>query len=323
MQTYELLDRFELLYPTKSKLADLRRSYIDKDVSSIFRLTNADDELRKSIIEKNLHSIFRIVDSCDTEELRKAVLEDNLHSIFRLVDDEDLRKLVMEDNTWKLWPILSRYTKTQFVSAFKSFFVNDTEIWEDCFSRGQLQSKIWLIKELKNVNLDLGTVYLCAGWYATLATMIFESGMKVDKIRSFDIDPRCVDIAETFNKPWFVDQWKFKSITQDIMDIDYREHTWQFWSNANNRMSYPITDVPDTIINTSCEHIGMFDEWFAKIPKGKLVVLQSNDFDTVEEHVNCVKDSMHFEKIAPLSEVLFAGELPLEKYTRYMRIGIK
>jgi hypothetical protein len=27
--------------------------------------------------------------------------------------------------------------------------------------------------------------------------------------------------------------------------------------------------------------------------------------------------------MAPLSKVYFAGELPLEKYTRYMRIGIK
>ena len=52
MQTFELLDRFELLYPTKSKLSDLRRSYIDKDVSSIFRLTRAEEELRKSVMEK-------------------------------------------------------------------------------------------------------------------------------------------------------------------------------------------------------------------------------------------------------------------------------
>ena len=38
MQTFELLDRYELLYPTNSKLSDLRRAYIDKDLSSIFRL---------------------------------------------------------------------------------------------------------------------------------------------------------------------------------------------------------------------------------------------------------------------------------------------
>ena len=58
MQTFELLDRFELLYPTNSKLADLRRAYIDKDLSSIFRLLNADEELRKAIVEKKLTQYF-------------------------------------------------------------------------------------------------------------------------------------------------------------------------------------------------------------------------------------------------------------------------
>jgi hypothetical protein len=323
MQTFELLDRFELLYPTNSKLADLRRAYIDNDLSSIFRLVDADEELRKAITEQNLHSIFRIVDDYDTEDLRKAVVEQNLHSIFRLVDDSDLRKLILEDNNWKLWPILDRYVNTQFTAAFKSFFVNNTEIWNDCFSRGQLQSKLWLVHELKKCNVDLGTVFLCAGWYATLATMLFESNIKLDNVRSFDIDPSCVDIAEVFNKPWFVDQWRFKSITQDIMDIDYNEHTWQYWSNANNRMSYPITDSPNTIINTSCEHIENFSEWYDLIPNDKLVVLQSNNYYEIEEHVNCVKDIKEFGNMAPMTGPLYAGELELPKYKRFMLIGYK
>ena len=82
-------------------------------------------------------------------------------------------------------------------------------------------------------------------------------------------------------------------------------------------------DAPSTIINTSCEHIPNFDEWYAKIPAGKLICLQSNDYVALEEHVNCVKDSLHFAEMAPLSKVLFTGELPLDKYTRYMRIGIR
>jgi hypothetical protein len=304
LQTFELLDRFELLYPMNSKLSDLRRAYIDQDLSSIFRLL-------PSTVTGEL------------EDLRKAVIEDNLHSIFRLVDDEDLRKLILEDNTWKLWPILDRYVDTQFVAAFKNFFVNETEIWDDCFSRGQLQSKLWLVDELKKANAELGTVFLCAGWYATLATMLFESNIKVDKVRSFDIDPSCVDIAEVFNKPWFVDQWRFKSITQDIMDIDYNKHTWQYWSNANNRMSYPISDSPNTIINTSCEHIENFEEWYNRIPDGKLVILQSNNFFEIKEHVNCVESIEEFSVKAPMNNILYSGELDLSKYRRFMLIGYK
>jgi hypothetical protein len=280
ISTTELLDRFELMYPHVSDLADLRRAYIDKDLSSIFRLVNDNNK-------------------------------------------EDLRKLVMEDNTWKLWPILDRYVDTQFVAAFKNFFVNETEIWNDCFSRGQLQSKLWLVKELEDCKINLGTVFLCAGWYATLATMLFESNIKVDKVRSFDIDPSCVNIAEVFNKSWFVNQWQFKSITQDIMDIDYNTHTWHYWSNANNRMSYPVTDSPDTIINTSCEHIANFDEWYAKVPNGKLVVLQSNNYYEVDEHVNCVDSIEEFAVKAPMNNILYSGDLELDKYTRFMLIGYK
>ena len=349
----ELLDRYELLYPEVSAIADLRRAFIDRDLSSIFRLCDENEELRKAVVDENLHSMFRIASEWDvsghSDDLRRAVIENNLYSLFRLFSEQDenihlyrtaivnknlrsifkllgndnLRKLIIDENVYKLWPILSSYVDTQFTSAFKSFFINSTDIDNDCFSRGQLQSKLWLIDELKKCNVELGTVFLCAGWYATLATMLFESDIKVDKVRSFDIDPSCIDIAETFNKPWFMETWRFKSITQDIMDIDYDTHKWQSWSNANNRMSRPITDTPDTIINTSCEHISDFAEWYAKIPDGKLVVLQSNNFFKVAEHVNCVNDIEEFKSQAPMSQVLYSGKLALPKYKRFMRIGYK
>ena len=345
MQTFEMLDRFELLYPTNDKLSDLRRTYIDQDISSLFRLTNTDDELRKAIIEKNLHSIFRLAPNTvkgdiedlrkavldqnlhsifrlvDNEELRKAVVEDNLHSIFRLCNDEDLRKLVLEDNIWKLWPLLERYTDTQFVAAFKNFFANDIHIDKDCFSRGQLQSKLWLVDELKKQNVELGTVFLCAGWYATLATMLFESNIKIDKIRSFDIDKNCVDIAEVFNKPWVMKDWQFKASIQDIHNIDYNMHTYSV--KRSDGSSLNLTDSPDTIINTSCEHIHNFNEWYAKIPDGKLVVLQSNDYFDVEEHVNCVNNVYELKEMAPMTTLLYMGMRELPKYTRFMLIGYK
>ena len=219
--------------------------------------------------------------------------------------------------------MLERYPDTQFVAAFKNFFVNKTDIWDDCFSRGQLQSKSWLVRELKELDPKLGTVFLCAGWYATLATMLFENDFEIDCIRSFDIDPSCVEIAEVFNKPWFVDNWKFKAITDDIKNINYFGHQWQMWSNKNNRLSNPISDTPDTIINTSCEHIDNFAEWYDKIPYDKLVILQSNNYFEIEEHVNCSKDIDEFKAQAPCKEYLFTGTLDLGIYKRFMIIGKK
>lgn len=280
LEVYELIDRFELLYPDNSQLSDLRRAYVDQDLNSIFRIVNDDNK-------------------------------------------DDLRKLVLENNLWKLWPLLDRFVSTQFSAAFKSFFVNNIVYDKDCFSRGQLQSKLWLVEELKKLNVDLETVFLCAGWYGTLAVMLFESGIKIDKIRSFDIDSTTVDIAETFNKPWFTDQWRFKALVENIYNINYETHTWQYWSNANNRMSYPITDVPNTIINTSCEHLEDFIGWYNKIPYGKLIVIQANDYHEVEEHVNTYNTLEEFSATAPMTTTLYEGELKLPKYTRFMKIGFR
>ena len=308
LEIYEILDRFELLYPQNEDIADFRRSYIDQDLSSIFRF---------------LTKFGTIASDIKVDTVRSAVMEQNLYDIFRLIDSEDFRKVIMEDNYWSLWKLLDQLEPTHLVSAFKNFYVNETNFATDCFSRGQLESKLWLVNTLKKLDVELGTVFLCAGWYATLATMIFESGVKVDKIRSFDLDQSTVNIAEVFNKPWFVDGWKFKSIVSDIMEINYDEYTWQYWSNANNRMSKPIIDKPDTIINTSCEHIENFDEWYAKIPTGKLVILQTNNYVEVKEHVNCSIDLDAFKKQTPMTTELYSDELLLPKYKRFMRIGYK
>ena len=150
--------------------------------------------------------------------------------------------------------------------------------------------------------------------------MLSEAKIKFDKIRSFDIDDSVWKIVETFNQH-LKDGWLFKAQTKDIMDINYAVD--DYTTIKGNGDIEQCKDSPDTIINTSCEHIADFDKWFAKIPYGKLIILQSNNYYSVEEHVNCVKDGLDFEQMAPLSEVYFAGELPLEKYTRFMRIGRK
>lgn len=277
MNTKDLVNRFELLYPQSPVLSDLRRSCIDKDLSSIFRLLGT--------------------------------------------EHDDLRKLLLEENEWSLWKLLTKYTNSQFVNALKAFAVNDISIDEDCLSQGQILSKRWLIDELKKLDIDLGTVFICAGWYATLALMLFEEKIKLTKIRSFDMDESCYSIAETFNKPWVIDGWKFKASTKNILDIDYENDTYKV--TKSNGETQELCDSPDTIINTSCEHIEDFYTWYTKIPSGKLLILQTNNYFDVDEHVNCSKNLAEFKENTPMKQELYSGQLVLEKYTRYMRIGYK
>jgi len=203
--------------------------------------------------------------------------------------------------------------------------------------------------------LLLGNIFILGGWYGLLASMLIHKSarkpyqaddnlltgrgltlaerggvsrhwphrLKIYNIRSFDIDPECEKVADSINAHWVKQGWQFKAITEDMHNINYNGHTWSCWSTANNRMSHPVTEEPDTIINTSCEHIENFSEWYNKIPEGKLLILQNNDYSELPEHVNCAGTLEQFGEQTPMSKVLYEGELDLGKYTRYMRIGFK
>ena len=109
----------------------------------------------------------------------------------------------------------------------------------------------------------------------------------------------------------------------NIIFINYENHTWQCWSNVNNRMSEYIADTPDTIINTSCEHIENFDNWYSKVPNDRLMILQTNDYFEIDDHINCVKNINEFQKMCPLSKELYSGVLNLDQYNRFMLIGYR
>jgi|AntAceMinimDraft_11_1070367.scaffolds.fasta_scaffold92448_2 hypothetical protein len=213
------------------------------------------------------------------------------------------------------------YPENTFIPQLKrtlDMFPESEIPMQDALSLGQLSSKLWLIEKLPE---NLGTVFICAGWYGTLAALMFERARsKFDKIRSFDIDHTCAPIADTMNRPWVMDGWQFKASTLDILEMDYpTEHT----TYRANGTSLELCEMPDTIINTSCEHIADFVGWYNKIPVGKLVVLQANDYHEVEEHVNTYNTLEEFTASAPMTTILYEGELKLPKYTRFMKIGFR
>ena len=176
------MDRFELLYDNVDELKDLRRAVIDEDLSSVFRLIGTNtksrkvfNELRKAVLEKNIHAIFRVIQAIDDSENIDLIR----NSVINKGDDiEVLRKT------------LSLFIKSETLDTLvKTLRTFPESAIKDAFARGQLHSKKWLVSEVENIGMHLGTVFLCAGWYGTLATMLFESKkIHLDKIRSFDID---------------------------------------------------------------------------------------------------------------------------------------
>jgi len=169
----------------------------------------------------------------------------------------------------------------------------------DAFWSGQLKSKEWLIKNLRVHVKRFVTVDIHGGWVGTLASMLFQSDVPVTSIRSIDIDPSCESIATNMNK---IEEMvgKFRAVTADMCEIR---------SDA------------DVIINTSCEHItqDQYDLWLSGMPYNSLFVLQSNNYN-IPEHVRIANDLEEFKKQCNLN-ILWAGELELPLYKRFMIIG--
>jgi hypothetical protein len=131
--------------------------------------------------------------------------------------------------------------------------------------------------------------------------MIFQSDVPVLNIRSVDIDPSCEPIANIMNKPEEM-VGKFRAVTANMCNIR---------SDA------------DVVINTSCEHITQdeYDLWLSGIRYDSLIVLQSNNYE-IPEHVRTAKNLEMFKEQSQLN-VLYAGELDLPLYKRFMIIGKK
>ena len=207
-----------------------------------------------------------------------------------------------------------------------SYFPHNNETIIDSIIRfsstGQLESKSWLIKILKEKNiLNLETVFLCAGWYGLLPCLLLnDKDFSIKQIFNFEIDPLSVPISEDLNRKSVKNNWKFKATLKNILDLDYKQA--HFNTLKANGDSQSLIISPNTIINTACEHIQNFDRWWRLLPKKKLIILQSNNFFESEDHVNCSKNLKEFKKQAPL-ELIYEGEFNLEKYKRFMLIGYK
>ena len=203
---------------------------------------------------------------------------------------------------------------------FDSPFVADLRATVACFpepdlgnalNRHQIASKRWLVDTLHaSAGARYGTVTVLGGWFGVLGAMLLhDARFAIQRVVSVDIDPRVARIAESLNATP-MRAGRFVAETGDMLQREYPP---------------PASEAApdDLLINTSCEHIAAFDDWFARLPQGQLVVLQSNDYEGVAGHVNCVTDLEAFGVQAPLRQLLFAGTLPAKRYRRFMRIGRK
>ena len=171
----------------------------------------------------------------------------------------------------------------------------------DAFWSGQIKSKEWLIKNLEPFVTKPSRIEIHGGWVGVLASMIFQSKIPVRYISSVDVDPTCETIATMMNKIEEQDG-RFKAITSDMCTV-------------------PVSG--DIFINTSCEHItqDQYEIWLGRLSKESLIVLQSNNYN-IPEHVRIVQTLDKFREQCGI-DIIWAGELKLPLYNRFMIIGKK
>jgi len=173
----------------------------------------------------------------------------------------------------------------------------------ESFWKGQLNSKLWLINELKRYAPSIpNSVSIYGGWNGVLSSLLFNSDIKVSNIISIDVDQSCQATASTICKRQEIDG-RFRAITADMCDT--------------------VFDT-DIVINTSCEHITQeqYNQWLNKVDQKSIIVLQSNNYFDLDEHIRCSDSLESFCQTCDL-EIFWAGELQTQKYTRYMIIGRK
>ena len=161
----------------------------------------------------------------------------------------------------------------------------------------QIKNKLWLIEKLKPY-LDIYTtpkITIAAGWHGLLAHLLDDK----DNVMSFDIDDVCKQTK-------LFDNVNYK--TNDIIKQDPKDS--------------------DILICTSCEH--MTDDqlltWIKRRKENSLVILQSNDYFHIKDHINCKASLSQFssslikkaKKKKINIEITNSYELEFSNYTRFM-----
>ena len=174
----------------------------------------------------------------------------------------------------------------------------------ESFWKGQVNSKVWLAENLVGfVPVRPLNIVIYGGWNGVLASILFNSNINIQRITSVDIDHVCEDIANTVNRR-YLDQKKFSAITADMTTV--------------------TDESADVVINTSCEHITQaeYDKWLNNQSNDATIVLQSNNYFNLDEHIRCstdLEDFIRMSNINPYSR----KTLETLKYDRYMLIGKK
>lgn len=219
--------------------------------------------------------------------------------------------------TLNTWNDVEKYLDNGFLRIKPTYLerVAQGNYPRDAFSKGQLASKSWLLKELYSI-VPLqpnATVAILGCWIGSIVEPLHDA-LIIKRIYGIDIDPAAIELAEKFNQKFVQDEWKFKGVVADTTQI--------LSNNMEFQTSGELIQVkPDWIINTSCEHMDL--RWFETADSDQLIIMQTNDSEGFEGHINTCKTIEDMFYKYPMQKRMYAGALKTPAYTRFMQIGYR
>ena len=63
--------------------------------------------------------------------------------------------------------------------------------------------------------------------------------------------------------------------------------------------------------------------WYDSVDSDQLIIMQTNNSEEFEGHINTCEDVKEMQEKYPLSQTHYVGELITPAYTRFMQIGYK
>lgn len=181
------------------------------------------------------------------------------------------------------------------------------------FDIKQIKSKEWLVKEFKsafesNVDkfLEIKKVFVLGSWYGQVLTSLLTEKIELSISLNLQTKKIPLNISESMISFYDIDYEALKIAQLYTPDAKFcNEDATKLKFSGNDKL----------IINTSCEHMSPVDI------KKSIVAFQSNDYFSVDDHVNCVNNVEELINQYDFKEIYYKGELDFNRYKRFMVIG--
>ena len=180
----------------------------------------------------------------------------------------------------------------------------------------------WIIENLVRVygQKYLGTIYILGGGIGILGAMLLDTTLRLENIRSLDINGTCKFLADEMMKKEVLNDWKFKASTQDLFEVGYETNRFSL-KLPDGSTSKEFSEVPGLVINTNTSYLAnMENDWYKKmIPDTRKMVLVGETGNVSRPY----SSSKEFNATFPMAFEQYTGVITIDDKQYFMKIGIK